>query len=286
VETFVLTLLNGISFGFVLFLLSTGLSLIMGVMGILNLAHGAFYMIGAYVGWTIAVQMGLSFLLAVFLGGLAAAVVGLIVERVFFRYLYRQHIEQVLLSFGLIFIFANLVQWVWGPISRSPYTAPFLTGSLKFAGLSYPTMRFAVIVIGSILAVSLWWFQEKTRVGAIVRAGMDDKEMVMGLGINLERVTIAIFFLGSFLAGFAGVIGGQVLGANTSLALDVLLLAMVVVIVGGVGSVQGALLGGTLIGTIDAFGRTYFPALALFTIYLAMVIILLIKPTGLMGKRR
>jgi branched-chain amino acid transport system permease protein len=284
-ETLVFGLLNGISFGFILFLLSAGLSLIMGVMGIFNLAHGALYMIGAYIGWTIAIRWGLNYLLAILAGGLFAGFVGLAIERVFFRQLYKQYTEQVLLSFGLIFIFTNLTQWIWGPISKAPFATHLLSGSVQFGKWSYPTMRFLIVIIGLVLAPALWWLQEKTRIGAIVRAGMDDKEMVMGLGINIEKVSILVFFLGSSIAGFAGVIGGQVLGANVDLALDVLLLAMVVVVVGGLGSVQGALLGGMLIGIIDAFGRAYFPPFALFTIYLAMVVILLARPAGLLGKK-
>ena len=281
---FLLGLLNGVSFGMVLFLVASGLSVIFGLMGILNMAHGALYMVGAYVGWTVAVQHGLSFGLATLAGGIVAALVGLVIERGFLRHLYKQPNAQVLLTFGFIYILANLSQWIWGPDFRGPFTAPFLSGSFQIVGRSYPTARIGIIFIGLLVAAGLWWLQNKTRVGAIVRAGMDNKEMTGGLGINLARVSMAVFFLGSFIAGAAGVIGAQLLGVRTMMSIDILLLALVVIIVGGVGSVQGALLGSILIGTIDAFGRALFPEFAIFTIYLAMIAILLIRPSGILGR--
>jgi len=282
---FVLTLLNGISWGMILFLLASGLSLIVGVMGILNLAHGALYMVGAYVGWSLASQHGLNFGLAVLAGGLAAGLLGLVLERGFLRHLYKQLNEQVLLSFGFIYILTNLVQWVWGPVYRGAFTAPFLSGSFFIMDRSYPTARITIILIGLIVVTGLWWLQDKTRVGAIVRAGMDNAEITTALGINLRRVSAAVFFLGAFLAGFAGVIGAQLVGAYTALGIDILLLALVVLIVGGVGSIQGALVGALIIGTIDAFGKALFPELARFTIYLAMITILIIRPWGLLGRK-
>lgn len=279
-----LSLLNGISFGTILFLLASGFSLILGVMGILNLAHGALYMIGAYVGWSLAVRYGLNFPLAVLAGGVAAGLVGLIIERGFLRHLYRQLTQQVLLTIGFVYILTDLSQWFWGPLARGPFTAPFLSGSFPIMSWSYPTARVAIIFMGLILAVGLWWLQDKTRYGAIVRAGMDDKQMTMGLGINVERVSTIVFFVGAFIAGFAGVTGAQLLGVNLNLGWEVLLLSLIVVVVGGMGSVQGALLGGMLIGLIDAFGRALFPELASFTMYLAMIIILLVRPHGLLRR--
>lgn len=284
-DTLVFGLLNGISFGFILFLIAAGLSLVMGVMGILNLAHGALFMIGAFVGWSVAADWELPFLLALLAGSLSAGLVGLLIERGLFRYLHKQFSEQVLVSFGLVFILTNLTNWLWGPVPRGPYTSDLLPKAVEFAGYSYPTARFGIIVVGMVLAIGLWWLQDKTRVGAIVRAGMDNREMAMGMGLNLERVSVAIFFLGACIAGFAGVMGAQVLGANAAQGFDMLLLAMVVVVVGGVGSVQGALLGGLIIGIIDAFGKTMFPEFTTFLIFLAMVIILVVRPTGLLGRK-
>ena len=284
-DLFVLNLLNGISFGAILFLLASGLTIMFGVMGILNLAHGALYMIGAYVGWTIAIQYRLSFGLSLLAAGLAGGLVGLVIERGFLRNLHQQLNEQVLLTFGFIYIATNLSLWIWGPVGRAPFTAPFLSGSFRIGDLYYPLDRIAIIIVGGALAIGLWWLQDKTRIGAILRAGMDYKEITMALGINLPRVSIFVFFLAAFIAGAAGVIGAPLFGAHVGIALDVLLLAIIVIIVGGVGSIQGALLASMLIGVIDAFGKALFPQFAMFTMYLLMIIILLIRPSGLLGRR-
>lgn len=284
-QNILLNLLNGISFGSILFLLASGLSIILGVMGILNLAHGALYMLGAYIGWTLAVRCGLNFALAILGGGVGAGLVALAIYHGVLRHLYRRLNQQVLVTIGFIYILTNLSIWVWGPAPRAPFTASVLTGSFHIAGALYPVARMTIIVIALALAVGLWWLQDKTRVGAIVRAGMDDKEVTTGLGINLGRVSIAVFFLGSLVAGIAGVIGAQLLGVNAGLSWDVLLLAIVVVVVGGMGSVQGALVGSMLIGLVDAFGKALFPQLAMFTVYIAMIIILLVRPSGLLGRR-
>ena len=242
-------------------------------------------MIGGYVGWTVAVKFGASFWIGALAGGLAAGLVGMGIERGFLRFLYKQGNEQVLLTFGFVYILTNLSLWIWGGWPRMPFTAEFLSGSFGIMGRVYPKARMANIVIGSFMAVLLWWLQDRTRVGAMVRAGMDNKEMAMGLGINLERVFAMVFFFASFVAGVAGVLGAQLMGVYNALGLEVLLLALIVIIVGGVGSVQGALLGGLLIGVIDAFGRAIFPKFAMFTMYFTMIIILLVRPSGLLGRK-
>jgi branched-chain amino acid transport system permease protein len=285
-EFFAINLLNGVALGSVLFLLGCGLSLALGVMGILNLAHGALYMVGAYVGWSIAIHQGWNFWLAVLAGAVIGALLGLVMERGFFRYLHGRLNEQVLLTFGLIYILTNLTQWIWGTIPKAPFTAPFLASSFPLLGFTYPISRIATIVIGLILAVGLWWLIDKTRTGAIIRAGMDDGEMSTGLGINVGMVSTAIFVLGAFIAGAAGVLGANLFGANLDLGLSVLLYALIVVVVGGIGSVQGALLGSMVIGIADSFIKGLNPDIGYFSIYLLMIIILLIKPTGLLGKRR
>ncbi len=276
--------LNGLSFGIIMFLMASGMSIVMGAMGITNLAHGGLYMVGAYVGWTISVKLELPYILGVLAGGMGAGLVGLVIERGFLRFLYKQPNEQVLVTFGFVYILSNLCLWVWGGTHRVPFTAPSLSGSIRIFDLTYPLDRLVIIVIGLILAAGLWWLQEKTRVGAMVRAGMDNKEMTMSLGVNLERVFAAVFFGAAFIGGVAGVLGAQLMGAYQTMGLDVLLMAMIVIIVGGVGSIQGALLGGVIIGLLDAFGKALFPEMAMFTMYLAMVIVLAIKPSGLLGR--
>ena len=284
-DAILLHLINGVAFAMLLFLLASGLSVMLGLMGIINLAHGALFMIGAFIGWSVLVQWKLNFGLAVLSSGLGAGIIGLVLERVFLRRLYKQPNEQVLLTLGFIYIFTNLTIWIWGPRPRIPFTAPFLSVSISIGGLSYPLSRFLIILVGIVLAVGLWWLQDKTRAGAIIRAGMDNKEMTTGLGINLDLVSTLVFFVTAFIAGVAGIIGASVLGANTTNIFDILLLALVVVIIGGVGSIQGTLVGSMMIGLIDNFGKAMFPQFALFTIYLAMVIVLVIRPTGLLGRR-
>jgi branched-chain amino acid transport system permease protein len=185
-DWFVINMLNGLSYGMVLFLIASGMSIVLGAMGITNLAHGAFYMVGAYAGWTVAVQWKATFGLGLLAGGLAAGIVGLTIERGLIRRLYKQPNEQVLLTFGFVYILTNLCLWTWGGWPRPPFTAKFLLGSMEIMGRSFPKARIAIIVVGFVLAIGLWWLQDKTRAGAIVRAGMDDKETTMGLGINLE----------------------------------------------------------------------------------------------------
>ena len=269
----------------ILFLIASGYSLIMGVMKILNLAHGALYMIGAYVGWSLAVQYGLNYWLAVLVAGLVVGLVGLVLEQGFLRRLHGKLNEQVLLTFGFVYIITNLSLWIWGAGVKSAFTAPALSGSFSIMDWSYPIARIAIILVGLVFAIVLWWLIDKTRLGAIVRAGMDDKEMAMALGINQRLVFAGVFFLGSFMAGIAGVLGAQLLGAHLELGMTALLWAFVVVIVGGMGSVPGALLGAMLIGLIDAFGKAFFPVLAMFSIYLVMVIVLVVKPSGLLGRK-
>lgn len=284
-EFFTLNLLNGVAFGFILFLLASGLSLALGVMGVLNLAHGVLYMVGAYLGWTIAIKLGMNFWLAVLVAAIAAGILGLVMERGFFRYLHGLLNEQVLLTFGFIYFITNIVQWIWGTIPKAPFTAPFLAGSFPVGTYTYPYSRIAAIVIGLILAGGMWWLLDKTKAGAIIRAGMDDKEMTTGLGINVGLVATAIFSLGAFIAGAVGVLGTCIFGITLDLGLDVLLYALVIVVIGGMGSIPGALLGSMIIGIADSFIQGLSPDFAAFSMYFIMIIILLIKPTGLLGKR-
>ncbi len=286
VDILLVNLLNGMSLGMVLFLLASGFSLVYGVMGILNLAHGALYMIGAYVAWSIAIQSGLNFGIAILAGSLAAGVVGLLVERGFLSHLYKQFNEQALITFGFFYVLTNLSLLIWGPVVRAPFTASMLSGfSFSIGELVYPMSRVTIILIGLVVAIGVWLLVNKTRVGSIIRAGMDDKEMAIALGINFETVSIAVFVLAASLAGFAGAVGAQLLGAHTQLSLSTLLLALVVVVVGGVGSIEGALLGGVIIGLIDSFGKALFPEFAMFTMWVTMIVILLVRPSGLLGRK-
>jgi branched-chain amino acid transport system permease protein len=284
-DLFAASLLSGISLGIVYFLIATGLSVVMGLMGIINLAHGAIFMIGAYLGITVA-YLTKNFVLGIVAGTVAAGLAGLAIERGFLRGLYKRALDQILVTFGFVYIVTNLHLWIYGPWPKSSYVPPALAGSVSIGSLELPVHRFAIIVVGAAVCLCLWWLQEKTKVGAIVRAGMDDAEMVSGLGINLTPITIGVFFLGSALAGFAGIVGAPLLGGvNLQSGLKMLSIALAICIVGGVGSIQGAMAGALLIGVATALAATYVPVLDIYVMYIAMVAILIFKPTGLLGRR-
>lgn len=277
-------LLNGISFGMLLFLLAAGFSLIYGLMRILNLAHGSYYLLGGYVGLTVVRLTG-SFILAVVVGSVIVTLLGIVMERFFLRRFPKQELPQVLLSFGFLFIFADLALWIWG---GNPQTLPkpeLFASSIWLGSIVFPSYRLFVIVTGIIIGIVLWWFQERSRLGAAIRAAVDDEEMARGVGINVSLLSTSVFGLGAFLAALGGILGGPFVGVYPGADFEVLLLAFVVTIVGGLGSLKGAFIGGLLIGLVDNFGKALFPELALFTVFAPMAIILVIRPTGLFGDR-
>jgi len=276
--------LNGLSYGLLLFLLAAGLSLIFGLMGVINMAHGSYYMLGAYLGLTIILYTGI-YILALAGAALALALVGVVTERLFFRKLYGKPLDQVLITFGFAYIFMDLAKWLWGGTPRSLPKPALLDDSICVLGEAFPLYRLAVIVMGLAVALALWLFIERTRTGMIIRAGVDDREMVNGMGINIKLYFSGIFALGAFLAALGGVIGGPVMGAYPGLDLEMLVLALAVVVVGGLGSLRGAFWGSILIGFIETFGKTFFPSYDIMTIYVAMGIILIFKPSGLLGRR-
>jgi len=282
-DTFLSIFLIGISFGSILFLLGAGLSLTMGLMRIVNLSHGALYMLGAYVGLAAARASG-NFVVGLAAGAACAALVGIVMERGFLRRLYRQEQNQVLLTIGFIYIITNLIQWIWGAKPLSGVIPALFSGNIPIGNITFPVFRFVIIAFGLIMAVLLWLFQERTKIGAIIRAGMDNREVANALGINLRVIFTGIFALGAFVAGLCGLMGAPTMGINLQVGWDALMLAMIVVIVGGTGSIQGAFFGGLIIGLLDAFGKAYFPNFAYFAIYAALILILLFKPAGLMGR--
>jgi branched-chain amino acid transport system permease protein len=283
-DSLIISLLNTVTFGFIIFLLAIGLSLVLGTMGIVNLAHGVLFMMAAYVGLAV-MERGGNFLLGALLGVLSAGVLAFILERGFLRYLYKMYNAQVLLTFGFVYIVTNICLWIWGAWPKLGTPPTLLSSFISIGDFHFTTYRFALIFAGLVIAVGLWWLQEKTRVGAIIRAGMDDKEMVMGIGINYERICTGVFCLGACMAGGAGVLAIPVLGASLESGVDFLLLSLCVVIVGGMGSVQGALAGSMLIAFTNTLCIFYFPSLAAFSMYLMVVIMLLLRPYGLLGRK-
>ena len=276
--------LMGISFSFLLFLLGSGLSLTYGVMKVLNLAHGAYYLVGSFVGLSVYEGTG-NFFLAILAGAAITGLIGIGMEQGFIRHLPGQLLDQVLLTVGFLYIFTNIVRWIWGPIPQIVEAPSLVAGSLQIGENSISVYHFVVIFIGILIAIGLWFFQQKTQFGAIIRAGTDNRQMVMGLGINFRLVCMWVFCLGTALAGIAAVIGLPLLGAYLESGMDILLYAVIVVIVGGLGSLQGALLGSFIIGMVHTFGKVLFPPLAFFMIYLIVVVILLVRPSGLLGER-
>ncbi len=276
--------LNSVAFGGLLFLLSAGFSLIFGLLRIPNLAHGALFMLGAYLG-AAALGHGVPFWLAALLSGLAVGVLGVAVERVLLRRLAGNEQGQVLVTLGVAFILADLCLVGFGgdPI---PLAAPaMLRPPLRFAGFAFPTYRLVVLGIALCTVVLLILLMDRTRLGAMIRAGVDDRLMARAVGIRVSLLSTAVFFLGAALAGFGGVIGGPILSAYPGLDQDMLPLALIVVILGGIGSLLGALVGSFIVGFIYNFGTALFPDFAYVVLFLPMVLALVFKPEGLFGRR-
>jgi branched-chain amino acid transport system permease protein len=297
---FIEQLLNGLQLGITLFLMSAGLTLVFGIMQVINLAHGSFYMIGAYVGATVAAQTG-SFLLAILAGIAAAALVGAIVEIFVLRHLYnREHLDQVLATFGLIMFFNELTRIIWGRQPLFMDAPDWLAVSVQILpGLPYPAYRLAVIVVGLAVAVSLWLLFAKTRAGMKIRAGASNREMVGALGVNIKLLYTLVFSLGALLAGLAGVMAGPILAVESGMGEGILILTFVVIVIGGIGSIRGAVAGALLVGMVDTLGRAFLPSvlrlllnsstadsvaasLASMAIYILMAAILVWKPRGLL----
>jgi len=268
-----------------LFLLAAGLSLIFGIMDILNLAHGSLYMLGAYIAFSVAQFLG-NFWLALILAPLLVGLISLVLELGLLRISYKRgHLTQVLLTFGLAYVFNDLVRWIWGADIRSLTPPASIGGSMEIMGQIFPRYRLFVVVLGLAVAILLWFFQEKTRWGAIIRAGVSDKEMVSGLGINIRLVFTLVFALGGILAGLSGVAAGPILGLFPGMDFETLIFALIVVVVGGLGSFTATFGGAIIIGLADTFGKIWFPEASLFLIFAIMAVVLLVKPQGLFGGR-
>ena len=278
-------LILGVSYGLILFLLATGMTLTMGLMRVVNMSHGAIYMICGYLGVSVYNYTG-SWILAVIAGAVLGAVLGLFLEVGFLRRLYDKPTNQVLLTIGFINIINNVTQWIWKGFPISAPTPKIFSGAaIQIGGVGIPPFKFFIIAFGIVMAVLLWLLQDKTRIGAMVRAGMDNREISGTLGINNKIVFTGVFVLGSLIAGMCSIIGGTVTGFTMTTSWNVLLNSIIVVVIGGAGSIQGALIGGIVIGVVNSFGTVYFNNFASFLIYLLLIIVLVVKPTGLMGRK-
>jgi branched-chain amino acid transport system permease protein len=282
-EFWVMQIFNGISYGALLFLLAGGLSLIFGLMRIVNMTHGSYYLLGGYVGLTVIWGAG-SFGLAILAGAVAIALLGVCEWRVFLRRVVGQELGQVLTTMGIALILQDLGLVLWG---GEPYTIPtpaVLSGAYQLGQLFFPVYRRFIIAVALFVGAILWVVVERTRLGAMIRATVDDAEMARGVGINVPVISMGVFALGAFLAAVAGVVAGGFVGVYPGADFEILPYAFVVVIVGGMGSLKGAVLGSLLVGLLDNFGKAFFPEFAYFTLFAPMAVILAVRPTGLFGR--
>jgi branched-chain amino acid transport system permease protein len=278
---------NSITFGGLLFLLSSGFALIFGLMRIPNLTHGSLYMLGAYVGATFLiglVSIKLNFWAAAALATLIVATCGALIERLLLRRLPGDQLAQVLVTLGISFMAADMCLMLWGgdPINVAPPEG--FGGFVRFGSVAFPLYRLAIIAIAVVVAVGLWMLLERTRLGAMIRAGVDDPDMARVVGIRVSQLFTIVFALGAGLAAFAGIIGAPILSVYPGLDQDMLPLALVVVILGGTGSLLGAFVGSLIIGFIYNFGQALLPELAYFVLFLPMLLVLLLRPQGLFGR--
>ncbi|MCP1675296.1 branched-chain amino acid transport system permease protein [Natronocella acetinitrilica] len=298
-QFFLEQLLNGFQLGVTLLLMASGLTLVFGIMHLINLAHGSLFMVGAFVGATVMALTG-SFLLALGAGIVAAGITGMLLELLVLRRLYlRDHLDQVLATFGMILFFNELVQIIWGRRPLGMDTPTWLSGTVEIMpGVDYPSFRLLVILVGIGVTVALYWLVMRTRLGMWIRAGASNREMIGALGININLLYTLVFGIGACMAGLAGVMAAPFMSVQAGMGENILILTFVVIVIGGIGSIRGAVAGSLLIGVADTLGRVYLPALmrlwtdastadgvgsslAAMTIYLVMAAVLAIRPQGL-----
>jgi branched-chain amino acid transport system permease protein len=296
-------LLNGLQYGVLLFLLAAGLTLVFGIMSFVNLAHGSLYMLGAYAG-AVAYAASGSFALSVLAAAATALALGLALELSVVSRLYRRdHLDHVLATFGLVLFFNELVRIVWGPQPLFVQVPEALAGTVDILGFSYPSYRFAIIAAGLLVAVGCWLLIHKTRLGMLIRAGAQNPQMVSALGVNIRLLNALLFGLGAMLAGLAGAMAGPILSVQSGMGDPVLITTLVVIVIGGIGSVSGAFHAALVVGLVDTLGRAFLPlalrqvaersiadaagpALASMSVYLLMALVLAWRPQGLFPAHR
>lgn len=297
-QLFLMQALNGLQLGLLLFLLSAGLTLVLGIMSFLNLAHGSFYMMGAYFAAVVYGATG-SFGAAALVAVPATLVLGLLVERIVLNKLYdRDHLYQVLATFGLILFFNELVRIIWGPSAVYIATPEALSGAIRIFGLPYPVYRFAIICLGLGVAILLYLIIHRTRLGMLIRAGATNPTMIGMLGVDIKRINMLVLAFGAALAGLAGLMSGPIMSVEPGMGEPILILTLVVIITGGIGSIRGAFYGALIVGFVDTIGRAFLPlvlrelfnpsiaqalgpTIASIAIYLFMAVVLALKPEGL-----
>lgn len=277
--------LHGVVYGMLLFLVSSGLTLVFGMMGILNIAHAAFYMLGAYLAYT-TVQATGSFWLSLALAPLAVGALGAVVERALLRRTHAfGHVYELLLTFGLFFMIQEATRWIWGSYTLQVPVPDALRGSVPFLGSQYPVYRLFILGVSALIGLAMAAVLLRTRVGIVIRSAVSDAEMVSALGIDTPRVMTAVFAVGSALAALAGVIAAPFVQADLSMGATVLIDAFVVIVIGGFGSLPGALLASLMIGELQSFGILWFSEFALVFEFLLMAVVLIARPQGLFGEK-
>jgi branched-chain amino acid transport system permease protein len=281
---FLTTLLNSLTLASLYFLVASGFTLVFGLMRNVNLAHGSLYLFGAYVGWMVGDKSG-SWLLAVAAGFVAAALVGLLLQLLVFRHMQGQDLRQTLVTIGISIVLADLMLWIWGAEIYTFDPPSLIYGSTSLPVVEkFPTYRLAVFIGAIVIGVGLWWFLARTKVGMMIRAGVDDRGMLAASGVNVQRLFAVTFAIGAGLAGLAGVVGGSALSVSPGEDTRYLLASLVVVIVGGMGSVGGAAVGALLIGLAEQFGLAYAPTYSVVFTFVIMVLALAFRPRGIMGR--
>ena len=282
IANFLIQLLNSVQYGLLLFMLAAGLTLIFGIMGVVNLAHGSFYMLGAYLAWSLAALTG-NLAVAIVGGAVLSGVFGLVLERLLFRHFYhRDHLDQVLLTFGLIYIFEEARSILWGDDVHSVKVPDILSASVPLTDtMSYPVYRLFMSGVCIALAVGLYLLISKTRLGMKIRAGAFNHDMAEALGVNIKLIHAVVFALGVGLATMAGMIASPISSVYPNMGSQVLIMCFVVVVIGGIGSVRGALISALLVGFVDTFGKVLLPQVAGMLVYMLMAGVLLWKPEGL-----
>jgi len=281
--TFLIQCLNAVQYGLLLFLVASGLTLIFGIMGVINLAHGSFYMLGAYLAYSIAPFVGGNFLATMVVGVALAVAFGYLLEWIFFSYLYtREHLQQVLMTYGLILVFEEMRSILVGDEVHGVAVPAWLSGSIPLSDVqAYPVYRLFISCMCLVVAVALWFVMTKTRLGMRIRAGATNREMVEALGIPIRFLYRVVFAIGVGLAAFAGLVAAPVSSVYPGMGSQVLIICFVVVVIGGIGSIRGAFVAALLVGFVDTFGKVLFPTLAGMLVYLLMAVMLLWKPEGL-----
>lgn len=275
--------LNGLSFGALLFLLSSGFTLAFGLMKVINIAHGSLYMLGAYIALWVFGLTG-SYVVAMLAGAAIVGLCGAFMEEVLLKRFHLQDLPQILLTMGVAYIIQEMALILWGGEPMVMRTPEWLAGAAKLGPVYYPKYRLFVIVVAALVAIGLWLLLSYSRIGAYVRACVDDEEMARAMKINTRLLFVAMFAFSALLAGLGGAISAPYVGAYPGLDFEILPLALVVCIIGGLGSLGGAVLGSLFVGIMDAFGKAMFPELSYFTLFVPMILVLAIKPTGLFGR--